>query len=97
MCKYTGSRGKSGCNDANAEFVSYVRNLFNSSGVIWQTSELGRVDLGGGGTVAAYIANLGIDVVDVGVPVLCMHAPYEVTAKLDVYMAYKAFAAFFNN
>lgn len=97
MCKYTGSRGKSGCNDANAEFVSYVRNLFDSNGVIWQTSELGRVDLGGGGTVAAYIANLGIDVVDVGVPVLCMHAPYEVTAKLDVYMAYKAFEAFFNN
>lgn len=97
MCKYTGSRGKSGCNDANAEFVSYVRNLFDSNGVIWQTSELGRVDLGGGGTVAAYIANLGIDVVDVGVPVLCMHAPYEVTAKLDVYMAYKGFAVFFNN
>ncbi len=97
VCKYTGSRGKSGCNDANAEFLSYVRNMFNSNGVIWQTGELGRVDLGGGGTVAAYIANLGIDVVDVGVPVLCMHSPYEITAKLDIYMAYKGFSAFFNN
>ena len=94
MCKYTGSRGKVGCSDASAEFVSYVRNLLDSNGVIWQTSELGRIDLGGGGTVAAYIANLDIDVVDVGVPVLCMHAPYEITAKLDVYMAYKAFEAF---
>lgn len=97
MCKYTGSRGKSGCNDASAEFVSYVRNIFDSNGVIWQTSELGRVDLGGGGTVAAYIANLGIDVVDVGVPVLCMHAPYEITSKLDVYMAYKGFSSYFKN
>lgn len=97
LAKYTGSRGKSGCNDANAEFVSYVRNIFDSNGVIWQTAELGRVDLGGGGTVAAYIANLGMDVVDVGVPVLCMHAPYEITAKLDVYMAYKGFSVFFNN
>lgn len=96
MCKYTGARGKSGCSDANAEFVSYVRNLFDSNGVIWQTSELGRVDLGGGGTVAAYVANLGVDVVDVGVPVLCMHAPYEITSKLDVYMAYKGFSVFFN-
>lgn len=97
MCKYTGSRGKSGCNDANAEFVSYVRRIFDANGVIWQTSELGRVDLGGGGTVAAYIANLGVDVVDVGVPVLCMHSPYEITAKLDVYMAYKGFSVYLNN
>ncbi len=97
MCKYTGSRGKGGCSDASAEFVSYVRSLLDSNGVIWQTSELGRVDLGGGGTVAAYIANLDVDVVDVGVPVLSMHAPYEITAKLDVYMAYKAFLAFANN
>lgn len=95
MCKYTGSRGKSGCSDANAEFVGEVRNLFDANGVIWQTSELGRVDLGGGGTVAAYVANLDIDVVDVGVPVLCMHAPYEITSKLDVYMAYKGFKTFF--
>ena len=97
VCKYTGARGKSGCNDAHAEFISYVRNIFNANNVIWQTGELGRVDLGGGGTVAAYIANLGIDVVDVGVPVLCMHSPYEITAKLDIYMAYKGFSVFFNN
>lgn len=94
MCKYTGSRGKSGCNDSSAEFVSYVRNCFDQNGVIWQTSELGRIDLGGGGTVAAYIGNMDMEVVDVGVPVLAMHAPYEITSKLDVYMAYKAFAAF---
>lgn len=97
VCKYTGARGKSGCNDANAEFLSYVRNIFNANSVIWQTGELGRVDLGGGGTVAAYIADLGVDVVDVGVPVLCMHSPYEITAKLDIYMAFKAFYTFFNN
>ncbi len=96
MCKYTGSRGKSGSSDASAEFVGEVRNLFDSNGVVWQTSELGRVDLGGGGTVAAYVANLDIDVVDIGVPVLCMHAPFELTAKHDVYMAYKGFKAFFD-
>ncbi len=96
MCKYTGSRGKSGCSDANAEFVSKVRRIFDDNNVIWQTSELGRVDLGGGGTVAAYVANLDVDVVDVGVPVLCMHSPFELTAKLDVYMAYKGFLSFFN-
>lgn len=96
MCKYTGSRGKSGSSDASAEFVSEVRQLFDANEVIWQTSELGRIDLGGGGTVAAYVANLDIDVVDVGVPVLCMHAPYELTSKLDVYMAYKGFKAFFD-
>jgi aspartyl aminopeptidase len=66
----------------------------DANNVVWQTGELGRVDLGGGGTVAAYIANLNVDVVDVGVPVLSMHAPYEVVAKLDVYMTYKAFEAF---
>lgn len=97
MCKYTGSRGKGGCNDANAEFLSYVRSVFDSNDVIWQTGELGKVDGGGGGTVAAYVANLGMEVVDVGVPVLSMHAPYEVTSKLDVYMAYKGFSAFIKN
>ena len=94
MCKFTGSRGKSGCNDASAEFVSQVRRVFDENGVIWQTTEPGRVDLGGGGTVAAYIGNMDIEVVDVGVPVLCMHSPFEVTSKLDVYMAYKGFSAF---
>ncbi len=94
MCKYTGSRGKSGCNDASAEFVAEVRKIFEENGVVWQTTELGRVDLGGGGTVAAYIGNMDMEVVDVGVPVLCMHSPFELTSKLDVYMAYKGFAAF---
>lgn len=95
VTKYTGSRGKSGTNDASAEFVSEVRRLLDKNGVIWQTGELGMVDAGGGGTVAMYIANLDIDTIDVGVPVLSMHAPFEVTAKTDVYMAYKAFRAFF--
>ena len=94
MCKFTGSRGKSGCNDASAEFISYVRRIFDENNVIWQTTELGRVDLGGGGTVAAYIGNMDMEVVDVGVPVLCMHSPFEITSKLDVYMAYKGFSAF---
>ncbi len=94
MCKFTGSRGKSGCNDASAEFVAYVRKVFEENNVVWQTTELGRVDLGGGGTVAAYIGNMDIEVVDVGVPVLCMHSPFELTSKLDVYMAYKGFSAF---
>lgn len=95
VCKYTGARGKSGSSDASAEFMYKVRKVLDDNNVVWQTSELGKVDQGGGGTVAAYIANLDVDVIDVGVPVLCMHSPYEVTAKLDVYMAYKAFKVFF--
>lgn len=95
VCKYTGSRGKSGSSDASAEFMYRVRKVLDDNNIIWQTSELGKVDQGGGGTVAAYIANLDVDVIDVGVPVLCMHSPYEVTSKLDIYMAYKAFEAFF--
>ena len=94
MSKYTGSRGKSGTNDATAEFVGYVRKLFNENGVIWQTGELGRVDQGGGGTVAMYIANHNIATVDLGVPVISMHAPYEVVSKADVYSTYEAFCAF---
>ncbi|MDY3846035.1 MAG: aminopeptidase [Eubacteriales bacterium] len=94
MSKYTGSRGKSGTSDASAEFVGYVRKLFNDAGVVWQTSELGKVDIGGGGTVAMYIANLNIDTVDIGVPVISMHAPYEVISKADLYSTYKAFLAF---
>ncbi|MBR6874069.1 MAG: aminopeptidase [Ruminococcus sp.] len=93
--KFTGARGKSGTSDASAEFVGRVRKLFDENGIIWQSGELGKVDLGGGGTVAQFIANLDMDVIDVGVPVLCMHAPFEITAKLDVYMAYKAFNVFF--
>ena len=94
LSKYTGSRGKSGTSDASAEFVGFVRRLFNENGVIWQTSELGKVDAGGGGTVAMYIANYNIETVDLGVPVISMHAPYEVVSKADVYSTYKAFCAF---
>ena len=94
MSKFTGSRGKSGSNDASAEYVGYLRKVFKDAGVIWQTGELGRVDLGGGGTVALFIANNNIDTVDLGVPVLSMHAPYELVSKADVYSAYKAFKCF---
>lgn len=94
LTKFTGSRGKSGTSDASAEFVGYVRNIFDKNDIIWQTGELGKVDLGGGGTVAKYIANLDVDTIDLGVPVLSMHAPFEVTSKNDVYMTYKAFSAF---
>lgn len=95
VTKYTGARGKSGSSDASAEFMGKVRKLFDKNGVEWQAGELGKVDAGGGGTVAQYLANLDIDVVDVGVPVLSMHSPFEVTSKLDTYMAYKAFKVFF--
>lgn len=95
VTKFTGARGKSGTSDASAEFVGRVRTLMEKNDIIWQTGELGKVDLGGGGTVAAYLANMNMDVIDVGVPVLAMHAPYEVVAKTDVYMTYKAFSAFF--
>lgn len=96
VTKFTGARGKSGTSDASAEFVGRVRSMLDKENVIWQTGELGRVDLGGGGTVAAYLANMNMDVIDVGVPVLSMHAPFEVVSKLDVYMTYKAFFVFFN-
>ena len=94
MCKFTGARGKSGSNDASAEFIGYLRGVFERDGVIWQTGELGRVDLGGGGTVAKFLSNWNIDTVDVGVPVLSMHAPYELIAKVDIWQAHKAFCAF---
>ena len=94
LTKYTGARGKTGSSDANAEYLAKIRNLFDENGIIWQTGELGKVDEGGGGTVASYLANLNIDVVDVGVPVLSMHSPFEVTSKLDIHMAYKAFVKF---
>ena len=94
ITKYTGSRGKGGTSDASAEYMAYVRSMLDKAGIIWQTGELGKVDAGGGGTVAQYIANMGVDVVDLGVPVLSMHAPFETTAKLDVYMCYKAMYEF---
>jgi len=95
--KYTGSRGKSGASDANAEYVAKIRNIFESANVNYQISELGKVDTGGGGTIAYILANKGIDVIDCGVPVLSMHAPYEVTSKYDIYCAYKGYKAFLNN
>lgn len=94
VTKFTGARGKSGTSDASAEFVHEVEVMLDKENVIWQTGELGKVDQGGGGTVAMYIANLNVDVVDVGVPVLSMHAPFEVTSKIDVYSTYRAFKAF---
>lgn len=94
MCKFTGARGKSGSNDASCEFIGYLRGVFAKDNVIWQTGELGRVDLGGGGTVAKFLASLNIDTVDLGVPVLSMHAPYELISKADIYQAHKAFSAF---
>jgi len=94
--KYTGARGKSGASDANAEFVAEVRKIFEEANVPYQVSELGKVDVGGGGTIAYILANKGMDVIDCGVPVLSMHAPYEVTSKFDVYSAYKTYKAFWN-
>lgn len=95
--KYTGSRGKSGASDANAEFVAYVRSVFEKNNVKYQVSELGKVDIGGGGTIAYILANKGIDVIDCGVPVISMHSPYEVTSKYDVYSAYSGYKAFFES
>ena len=84
--KYTGSRGKGGASDASAEAMGKVRSILDKAGIVWQVGELGKVDQGGGGTVAAYMANRNIDTVDAGVPVLCMHAPMELVSKLDCYM-----------
>ena len=94
ITKFTGARGKSGSNDADAEFVAYIRRIFDENGVIWQTGELGKVDVGGGGTVAKYIAKYNINTIDIGVAVVSMHAPYEVVSKADVYETYLAFRAF---
>jgi len=96
MIKYTGSKGKSGANDANAEYIGKLRKLFNENEVIWQSAELGKVDQGGGGTIAYIMANYNMDVVDLGVPVLSMHAPFEIVSKTDVYMTYKAYRTFYN-
>ena len=92
--KYTGARGKSSNNDAPAELVSYLTRLMDRNQIVWQIGELGKIDLGGGGTVAKYVANQDIDTIDIGVPVLAMHAPYEIVSKVDVYMAYRTFKAF---
>ena len=92
--KYTGSRGKAGASDANAEYVAEIRNILESNQIPYQIGELGRVDVGGGGTIAYILANKGIDVIDCGVPVLSMHSPYEVTSKFDIYAAYRTYEAF---
>lgn len=95
MCKFTGSRGKGGTSDASAELVAWVRRCLNEAGVVWQTCELGKIDVGGGGTVAKFMANHNIDTVDLGVGVLSMHAPYELISKVDLYESYRAFKAFY--
>lgn len=95
LVKYTGSRGKGGSNDANSEYISDVRRIFNQNDIVWQMGELGKVDQGGGGTIAYMLANYGMEVVDCGVPVLSMHAPYEIVSKADVYMTYKGYRAFY--
>lgn len=92
--KYTGARGKSGASDANAEYVAWIRNMLEQNGISYQISELGRVDLGGGGTIAYILANKGIDVIDCGVPILSMHSPYEVSSKFDIYEGYRTYYAF---
>ncbi|MDF2676734.1 MAG: aminopeptidase [Bacillota bacterium] len=96
MVKYTGSKGKSGANDASAEYIGKLRKLFNENEVMWQSAELGKVDQGGGGTIAYIMANLNMDVVDIGVPVLSMHAPFEIVSKTDVFMTYKAYKVFYD-
>ena len=95
--KYTGARGKSGASDANAEFVAEVRNIFEKNNVRYQISELGKVDVGGGGTIAYILANKGVDVIDCGVPILSMHSPYEVSSKFDLYSVYQGYMAFWKN
>lgn len=95
LCKYTGARGKSGASDASAEVVAYARKVLDEAGVLWHLAELGKVDAGGGGTVAHFMANRNIDTLDAGTPVLAMHSPFEVTGKLDCYMTYKGLKAIF--
>ena len=97
LTKYTGARGKSGSNDASAEYIGEIRKIFNDNNVIWQMGELGKVDQGGGGTIAYILANYGMDVVDCGPPLFSMHAPMELSSKLDLYMAYKGYKAFYNS
>ena len=96
ITKYTGSGGKYGTSEASAEFMAQIRRILDDKKVLWQSGELGKVDAGGGGTIAKYVANLNVDVVDLGVPVLSMHAPFEVISKIDLFMAYRAILAFFS-
>lgn len=96
LVKYTGARGKSGSNDANSEYLFKIRSIFNENDVVWQMGELGKVDQGGGGTIAYILANYGMEVVDCGVPLLSVHAPFEISSKADIYMTYKGYNAFYN-
>ncbi len=97
LCKYTGHGGKGGASDASAEFVAKVRRIFEKNNLVYQMADMGKVDAGGGGTIAYILANKGIDVIDCGVPVLSMHAPYEVTSKFDIYNAYECYLAFYKD
>ena len=97
MSKFTGHGGKYSANDASAEYVSEIRMLLNKEKIPWQTGELGKVDKGGGGTVAKYFSRLGMEVIDLGPPVLSMHSPFEVTSKVDIYSTYLAYSAFLKN
>jgi aspartyl aminopeptidase len=97
ITKFTGSRGKYGSSDANAEFLGQIRKVFNDNGVVWQTGELGKVDEGGGGTIAKFLAVYGMEVLDCGTPILSMHSPFEVAGKGDIYMTYLAYRGFFNS
>ena len=97
MNKFTGVRGKSGSNDANAEYIAVLRKIFDDANVAYQFDELGKVDAGGGGTIAYIMANYGMEVIDSGITLLCMHAPYEVSSKADIYEAVKGYRAFLAN
>ena len=96
FCKYTGSSGKSGSNDANAEYIAKLRNILDNNNITYQFTEMGKIDQGGGGTIAYILANYNVEVIDCGLPVLSMHAPYETTSKLDLYESYKGYIAFLN-
>jgi aspartyl aminopeptidase len=97
ISKFTGHLGKVGASDANAEYVGEIRRLFNRAGVIWQTGEMGKIDEGGGGTVAKFLAVYGLDIIDCGAPLLTMHSPYEISSKIDIYESYRAFQVFFKS
>ncbi|HBA54521.1 MAG TPA: aminopeptidase, partial [Syntrophorhabdus aromaticivorans] len=94
ITKFTGHGGKVGANDAHAEYIAEIRRIFEKKDIIWQTGELGKIDEGGGGTVAKYLAEYGMDIVDCGAPLLAMHSPFEISSKLDIYETYRAFKAF---
>ena len=97
ITKFTGSGGKYGSSDANAEYLAEIRKLFNENRVVWQTGELGKIDEGGGGTIAKFLAVYGMEVLDCGTAILSMHSPFEIASKADIYMTYKAYSAFFNS